>query len=250
MDRKLKASELKLEARRLLAGKYGTSAGMLVVVFLLSILGSIAIFFPLIPAIFGAWVPGRMNEGWIFGGLAVFFFMTLLVTMVGYVVTAGICRFFYNICTGQAYEIGDLLYGFKNKWWRFVGLGFLYAAVNLAAGIPGPVVEAAANLHPWASWLQVLSALFTLLHFAVTFVLYLFFGQAIYILVESREEKVFAALGESVRLMRGNKLRYIYLSLSFTGVYVLTFLSFGIGYLWVLPYIYTTYILFYLDLKR
>ena len=68
MDRKLKASELKLEARRLLAGKYGTSAGMLVVVFLLSILGSIAIFFPLIPAIFGAWVPGRMNEGWIFGG--------------------------------------------------------------------------------------------------------------------------------------------------------------------------------------
>ena len=61
---------------------------------------------------------------------------------------------------------------------------------------------------------------------------------------------MFAALGESVRLMRGNKLRYIYLSLSFTGVYVLTFLSFGIGYLWVLPYIYTTYILFYLDLKR
>ena len=46
MDRKLKASELKLEARRLLAGKYGTSAGMLVVVFLLSILGSIAIFSP------------------------------------------------------------------------------------------------------------------------------------------------------------------------------------------------------------
>ena len=238
MDRKLKASELKLEARRLLAGKYGTSAGMLVVVFLLSILGSIAIFFPLIPAIFGAGVTGRVNEGWIFGGLAVFFLMTFLITMVGYVVTAGICRFFYNICTGQAYEIGDLLYGFKNKWWRFVGLGFLYAAVNLAVGIPGAVVEAAANLHPWASWLQVLSALFTLLHFAVTFVLYLFFGQAIYILVES------------VRLMRGNKLRYIYLSLSFTGVYVLTFLSFGIGYLWALPYIYTTYILFYLDLKR
>ena len=238
MDRKLKASELKLEARRLLAGKYGTSAGMLVVVFLLSILGSIAIFFPLIPAIFGAGVTGRVNEGWIFGGLAVFFLMTFLITMVGYVVTAGICRFFYNICTGQAYEIGDLLYGFKNKWWRFVGLGFLYAAVNLAVGIPGAVVEAAANLHPWASWLQVLSALFTLLHFAVTFVLYLFFGQAIYI------------LGESVRLMRGNKLRYIYLSLSFTGVYVLTFLSFGIGYLWALPYIYTTYILFYLDLKR
>ena len=73
MDRKLKASELKLEARRLLAGKYGTSAGMLVVVFLLSILGSIAIFFPLIPAIFGAGVTGRVNEGWIFGGLAAFF---------------------------------------------------------------------------------------------------------------------------------------------------------------------------------
>ena len=94
MDRKLKASELKLEARRLLAGKYGTSAGMLVVVFLLSILGSVAIFFPLIPAIFGAGVTGRVNEGWIFGGLAVFFLMTLLITMVGYVVTAGICRFF------------------------------------------------------------------------------------------------------------------------------------------------------------
>ena len=41
MERKLKSSELKLMARRVLAGKYGISVGMQVVVGLLTLLGGI-----------------------------------------------------------------------------------------------------------------------------------------------------------------------------------------------------------------
>ena len=42
MERKRKSSELKLMARRTLAGKYGISVGMQVILALLALLGGIA----------------------------------------------------------------------------------------------------------------------------------------------------------------------------------------------------------------
>ena len=131
-----------------------------------------------------------------------------------------------------------------------MGLGFLLTVIGLIIGVPQSIVQAARTANPWATWLYGLELFLTLFTFVVSVVISLFFRQAVYILVEDRDKKVFSSLAESVRLMRGNKGRYFYLSLSFIGIYLLSFCTLGLGYLWAMPYMYCTYIYFYLDIKK
>ncbi|WP_165964763.1 DUF975 family protein [Periweissella cryptocerci] len=53
---------------------------------------------------------------------------------------------------------------------------------------------------------------------------------------------------ESRKLMDGHKWRLFLLNLSFVGWYILAALSFGIGWLWILPYRNATMVAFYQDI--
>lgn len=70
-----------------------------------------------------------------------------------------------------------------------------------------------------------------------------------YILVENPEMKVSDALRKSRMMMKGHKFDLFYLELSFIGWILLGILTLGIGYLWLIPYMYTTVAAFYNDLK-
>ena len=51
----------------------------------------------------------------------------------------------------------------------------------------------------------------------------------------------------AIKLIRGNILRVIYISVSFIGMLVLCVLSLGIGLLWVEPYYEQTFVNLFLD---
>lgn len=71
-----------------------------------------------------------------------------------------------------------------------------------------------------------------------------------YILVEHPEMSVNKAIDESIYLMDGHKFDYFYLALSFIGWIILSIMSFGIGFFWLIPYMQTTMAAFYADLKK
>ena len=71
-----------------------------------------------------------------------------------------------------------------------------------------------------------------------------------YILVEHPEMSVNKAIDESIYLMDGHKFDYFYLALSFIGWIILSIMSFGIGFIWLIPYMQTTMAAFYADLKK
>jgi uncharacterized membrane protein len=50
-------------------------------------------------------------------------------------------------------------------------------------------------------------------------------------------------------MMAGQKWKYFKLFLFFIGWYLLCILSLGIGFLWLIPYIYATHASFYEDLR-
>ena len=50
--------------------------------------------------------------------------------------------------------------------------------------------------------------------------------------------------------MKGKKLRLLYLEFSFLPLLLLSILSFGIGLLWLQPYMQMTYTFFFLDLMN
>lgn len=71
-----------------------------------------------------------------------------------------------------------------------------------------------------------------------------------YILVEHPEMSANEAIEESMRLMDGHKFDLFYLQLSFIGWAILSILSLGLGFFWLIPYQMTAQASFYRDIKN
>ena len=81
------------------------------------------------------------------------------------------------------------------------------------------------------------------------FIVALMFAMTSYILKDNEEIGVIDAMKQSKAMMDGHKMELFWLSLSFIGWAILSILSFGFGFLFLLPYMYAAYAHFYEDLK-
>lgn len=70
-----------------------------------------------------------------------------------------------------------------------------------------------------------------------------------YIMIENPEIEIREAINMSKKMMHGHKLEYFLLNLSFIGWSFLALFTFGIGYLWLIPYMQLTQIEFYEEVK-
>lgn len=75
-------------------------------------------------------------------------------------------------------------------------------------------------------------------------------SQTYYILLDNPDIGIMDAIKQSWQLMKGHKLDYFILQLSFIGWAILAALSFGIGLLWLIPYMNVTECNFYNKLKE
>jgi uncharacterized membrane protein len=76
------------------------------------------------------------------------------------------------------------------------------------------------------------------------------YGQFYLILADNPGMALGEALKESRRLMRGSRFRLFVLGLSFLGWFALVYITFGLSILWLVPYMMTTNVYFYLNLKE
>jgi len=70
-----------------------------------------------------------------------------------------------------------------------------------------------------------------------------------FVLKDDAELSNNAAIEKSMALMEGHKMDLFLLDLSFIGWFLLSLLTFGLGFLWLIPYVYTAHAHFYDDLK-
>lgn len=71
------------------------------------------------------------------------------------------------------------------------------------------------------------------------------YSMAFYVLADNPGIGVMAAINESKRLMRGNKMKFFILGLSFIGWLLLGVLTMGIAYIWIVPYMESSFVAFY-----
>lgn len=71
-----------------------------------------------------------------------------------------------------------------------------------------------------------------------------------YILKDNPELTPNEAINLSMKMMYGHKWRLFKLQLSFIGWALLSLLTCGVGIIWLMPYMYTTYAAFYQDVKN
>lgn len=123
---------------------------------------------------------------------------------------------------GEKMEINNLFDGFHD-YGRILGTTLLVSVYTLL----------------W-SLLLIIPGIIKSYSYAMTF----------YILNDEPELSFNAAIEKSMSMMDGKKMKLFLLDLSFIGWFLLSLLSLGIGFLWLMPYIYTARAAFYEDLKK
>ena len=227
--------ELKRIARENLGGQYRISMGAILA------LGIIPL---------AAELPFSMLQNSVqpIGQTIIFYIADFLISLITFLLSAGVIYFHLHIARRQKPALGMVFYAFKNHPDRFLLAGILLTLLMVLAAVPAGLgillyyiteksVLAIVRLVILAA-LSVLLIAFVQLQYALT----------VYLMLDHAESGVIEALRTSRKMMKGNRKRLLYQFFSFLGLHVLSVLSMGIGYLWVLPYQFQTTANFYLDI--
>ncbi len=179
----------------------------------------------------------------------VFDLILLVAKVVLGVMNAGITLYFLNMACGQPYMIRDLFYGFRtdsSKILTIAGAMVLCQTICL-----WPCLYLGQNY--WSThdgkWLfYALAAL--VIGFSIYIPISLGIELSFYLMLDFPQYSAREILSLCWRLMKGQRGRLFYLEVSFLPLMLLCILSFGIGFLWLNPYMQMTYTYFFLDLMN
>lgn len=135
--------------------------------------------------------------------------------------TLSLIRVYLNVASGIKPTAGDAFCGYDDFWSAFKVTflsGFFTFLWSLLFVIPGIVKSYA-------------------------------YSMSIYVLAENKGKPALECINESKAMTNGHKMDLFVLGLSFIGWILLSCITFGIAYIWVLPYMQTTYTNAYNSLK-
>ena len=225
--------ELKAFAREALLGQYGSLIGAM---FLLGIFSALLESIPVMIT--------RNREDTT--SLIIQFVVTLIVSMLTYLLQIGLLSMIMSMTRRQSYSLGDLFYAFRIRPDRFIIVSAVQIGITMLLQIPAYLVMAFSSFDILSRTLLYL--LLLLASSIVSFIILLGFTLCEMLLIDNETLGAMDAIRQSLALMHGNKGRYFYIQLSFIGLSLLCILTLGIGMLWLYPYMITTQVCFYLDL--
>lgn len=97
---------------------------------------------------------------------------------------------------------------------------------------------------------SVFTGLWSLLFFIPGIVKSYAYAMTYYIAKDNPNLSANECINASIKMMKGHKRDLFLLDLSFIGWYMLSILTLGIGFLWLLPYINTSRAIFYVELAE
>lgn len=227
----------KAYAKEVLRGKWGTAVMGMMAVSVLTSLGTVAA-----NKIF----PGTTFLSWLLGEI-----FLLIVSVISMVVSTGYYHMLLNMARGRSYNMGNIFYMFKKGSDGVLAAGLFIALIDTLTLVPffylgnttSPAAATPEALTAWVQPLIIAMAAGTVL----SLLLQLPFSLTFYILADNPEMKGSQALRKSAGLMRGHKFRFLMLQISFFPLIILSLFTFGIALLWLMPYMNTTMVAFYLD---
>lgn len=232
MNQKKKCKELKRISRENLNGKYKPAMAAFLMVIIINLLTDMPFTYLL-----GNVYATKTQT-------VIYYIAEVLLSIVVGVLQMGLIRFHLNMAKKQQIRLTDVFYCFRNRSNRYFGAYIIYYVISMIAKAPYLTARTFFKFKGDTLYTAIgLTAISVVLNIIV-FVLLAFY---MYLIISREDLGVFACLAASVKLIRGNILRLIYIYLSFVGLLVLCLLSLGIGFLWVEPYFQQTLANFYLD---
>ncbi len=149
-------------------------------------------------------------------------FANLVEMLVSGAFMVGFAGFFLGIAQEGAARLELLFVGFQ-RFWKSFGTYFFYS---------------------------LFIVLWTLLFIIPGIIAAFRYAMAFFIIADDEDCGPLEAISRSKEMMKGNKWKFFCLNWRFFGWALLaTFFTFGLGYLWLIPYMQTSFAKFYEDVK-
>lgn len=223
------SAELKRIARENLTGRYSVPMGALVV-------GTLCCNIPLL--LFG-WMTDNSAVG-----MLTYYLASFILSLLSGVLAVGRMQIGMRMARGAEYQFSDMFCVFRGRADRYIIAVLLRTLIVLIPQIPVYLLRFM-GYQAFSYGQFIVMLVFVLVGSVAAIVLNLLFAQVYMLLLDRPELTALEAFRKSAELMKGNKGRLFYIDLSFLGWELLAACSFGIGMLWVGPYMMQTQITFY-----
>ena len=185
---------------------------------------------------------------------------TLMIHLFTGLLQMGVAYFYLNVTTGKCQPtMYDLFYAFRHSPDKALKVSLMLSLMHLVCTLPYVIytlffmptftMEQLMNLEPAA--LECLGIAYITLGMGelLYFLICLLFEPVYFMLVDMPSLTATKAMKMSIWLMKGSKIRLLGLKLSFLPLQFVSLLTFGIGNLWVTPYMNASAAYFYTDLS-
>ena len=177
----------------------------------------------------------------------IYYIAVALITIASVVLTVGQYCLHLRVARTGKLHLSELFFPLKHDANRLIITEVILSAIELIC--ISPVIGAAViisfyddlNMYLLALGLCVIGA-------ALTIFVEILFGMIYFALIDNEELSSIEAIKKGLALINGNKKRFLYMHASFFGMYILVIITFGLGLLWVQPYVMQTTTLFYMDI--
>lgn len=232
-------AEITADARAALSGRWGIAIGGLIIYIILMF--AVSFIAGMIPFI---------------GNFAELFLLPPLII--------GLMSFLLSLARQEGPAIEQLFSGFQRYWpgigayclaGLFMTLWMIPGIVLILLGLPFvPEFGVGQQLPQLPIYLtQTMGTALFAAGFFVTWltgvIVSLRYSQIYFVLADDYSAGALDSIRTSIQLMQGNKWKLVFLGLRFFGWFLLSMLTFGIGLIWVYPYMLTAFACFYDDLK-
>lgn len=235
MNQLKSSSALKADAKEMLLGKYKTAvlAYVLMEIIITGILTLIEMQVNLQTT----------------AGILLYYTVYFIVVLLSTVLFVGQNQLYLNMYRGQAFETNNIWIGFRTCADRALLAYLIIFGKTLLFALPCMIAAAimTATQNYYFALLVGAGAVFMIIGGTLV---QLDYSQVFYLILDHPDMSARALLAESKALMKGHRGSYLYLLVSFIGIYLLSALTFGIGMLWIYPYVTATKTGYYIELKK
>ena len=232
MNRRKTSGELKALAREHLLGNYRNLSGYVTLILLISMFVNSMLV--------------SLNFSSIWTELIV----SMVEALIMDIFTVGFIRVCMKTVRSEKLELSDFFYVVKHDPDKIIIIAFVKWIFTVLFQLPLLMGENIRQIF------QIESGMFTLIKCILTAVFLIAFvfasillSQCYYLYIDRADCDASEIIRMSIEVMNHNKARFFYLCMSMVGMVLLIIITFGIGVFWVMPYMYTTLICFYEELK-
>ena len=179
--------------------------------------------------------------------LIIYVIANILIFTVFFEIMVGFNYIHLLIARNTKPKLRDLLFAFKNRPDRFLPVILIRDGIYFICLLPSFVTMFLPVTYENLLFMTMLSTGLTLAGAIVGLIITTRFALADYLMIDNPQMKGIDAIKESMRLMKGQNSHLLYIYFSFIGYVILAFMSFNLGFLWVIPYITETNTCLYLE---